>query len=466
MAESRPSDTASRRRRSIVCRESFLNSLMTALVLLLVATAVPQTVVACGGPRKANSEIASPGTSAQPLQAEQAAFAADFVDSVGVQTHMSYVDTPYADWPRVMAELTRLGVHHIRDALPLNPAFIKGHQQLAAAGIRCTCGFGFDKDISAQEIIRAARAATDVEALEAPNECDAGNNCGGGGKAGIARVNALLPVLAEAGQVLKVPLIGPSFTRGESYASTGSIAQWITESNLHVYFGGRNPGSEGWGAGDARGHRYGSIDWWVDQSALEAPGASNVITETGYESFDSPTRPGTIPTDVEASYLVRTLLLAWNRGIRRTFIYELLDEFPGSGYGLLRHDFSEKPAFNALRNLLSILRDTAPSSKPASLAFSIGSRDPALSHALFQKNDGSYYLVLWIERSSYDAASLQRTPVASERVQVRLQPDAGVTETISFNGDGSAQSHKLPAASSTLTLDLDDHIQILRIASL
>jgi hypothetical protein len=407
-------------------------------------------------------DAASP-TGSSPLHVEQASSAAAFVDSVGVQTHMSYLDTPYGDWSRVMAELNILGVRHIRDALPLNAAYIKGHQQLAAAGIRCTCGFGFDKDIPEQEIIRAARAATDVEALEAPNECDAGTNCGGGGKTGIARVHALLPALAEAGHALNVPVIGPSFTTAEAYASTGPIAQWITDSNLHVYFGGRNPGTEGWGGGDARGHRYGSLDFWADQSASSAAEVPNVITETGYESFDKPSRPGTIPTDIESSYLLRTVLLAWSHGIRRTFIYELLDEFPNSGYGLLRHDFSEKPGFTALKNLLSILGDTSQGAKRGSLALSIGSSDPSLSRVLFQKADGSYYLVLWLERSSYDAASLKRILVPSENVPLRLQQGYGVKQVISFNADGSTQTRNASPPSNGIILDLEDRPAILRI---
>ncbi len=413
--------------------------------------------------RPPGSPAARTTTDTPALHAEQAGSAAAFVDSIGVQTHMSYVDTPYADWPRVLAALQHLGIHHIRDALPLNPAFVKGHQQLAAAGIRCTCGFAFDNAITAQKIIQAARAASDVEALEAPNECDAGTNCGGGGKSGIGRVAAYLPILADAGHSLQVPVIGPSFTRGESYASTGSIAPLITDGNLHVYFGGRNPGTEGWGAGDPKGHRYGSFDWWMDQSQLDAAGVPDLITETGYEAFDNPTRSGTIPVDVESTYLVRTLLLAWNHGIRRTFIYELLDEFPGSGYGLLRHDLSEKPAFSALKNLVAILQDSSAGREQGQLSFSIDNGDPSLAHALFQKADGSYYLVLWLERSSYNADSMQRTPVPSEKVQLRLEPRLTVKEMISFNADGSTQVKRLTTPSSSLALDINDRLQILRI---
>lgn len=395
---------------------------------------------------------------------EQASSAAAFVDSVGVQTHINYIDTPYADWQRVLDKIVRLGVHHIRDALPMSHAFVDDYRQLAAHGIRCTCGFAYNKDLTAESIVNAARSVSDVEALEAPNECDAGTNCGGGGKSGIANVVAFLPVVANAARSLQVPAIGPSFTRAEAYASTGPIASWITSNNLHVYFGGRHPGTEGWGAGDARGHRYGSLDWWLDQANLNAPGLPVEITETGYEAFDHPARAGTIPADVEAAYLLRTLLLDWNHGVRRTFIYELLDEFPGSGYGLLRHDLTEKPAYLALRNLLLILNDSSKPIKPGHLAFSIECGDPSVSHTLLQKSDGSYDLILWLERSGYDASVPRNTtPSPAESVQVKIDPAFGVSQVVSFNGDGSTESQNFPAGPSMLTATVNDRLKVLHI---
>jgi hypothetical protein len=400
---------------------------------------------------------------AASLHAEPATPAAAFVDSIGVQTHISYVDTPYGNWPRVLQELVRLGVHHVRDALPLTPAFVSDHRQLAASGIRCTCGFAFDERLTEAAIVEAARAASDVEALEASNECDAGTNCGGGGRVGIAHVTASLPVLTNAAHQLQVPLVGPSFTTGEAYAATGSIAQWVTFSNVHVYFGGRNPGTEGWGAGDAQGHRYGSFDWWLDQANLNASGRPSEITETGYEAFDRPTRAGTVPMNVESSYLLRTLLLAWNHGVRRTFIYELLDEFPDSGYGLLRRDLTEKPAFTALRNLLSILNDSSRLKTAGHLLFSIDAKDPALSHTLFEKEDGSYELILWLERSSYNSDSGTVSPVPSDQVHLQLEPKFGVAHIVSFNGDGSTQKSDLSTEPSSLTIGVSDQLAVVHI---
>jgi len=432
-----------------------------ASALLLVSQAQPATVTST----LASGQV-QPGApnSPAPYHAEQASSAAAFVDSVGVQTHINYVDTPYADWQQVLDKLGRLGVHHIRDALPMTPAFADDYRQLAAHGIRCTCGFAYDKSLTAQTIANAARATSDVEALEAPNECDAGSNCGGGGTAGIANVVAFLPVLADAARMLQVPVVGPSFTRAEAYASTGSIAQWITLNNLHVYFGGRNPGTEGWGAGDPQGHRYGSLDWWRDQANINAPGLPVEITETGYEAYDRPARPGTIPADLDAAYLLRTLLLAWNRGVRRTFIYELLDEFPDSGYGLLRHDLTEKPAYIALRNLLLILSDSPQSTKTGSLAFSMECSDPTLSHTLLEKADGSYDLILWLERSSYDASTLQNMgPQPSASVQLKIEPAFGVSQVISFNQDGSTESQNFSAHPSMLPMTVNDRLEVVRI---
>ena len=396
---------------------------------------------------------------------EQATSTAAFIDSIGVQTHISYVDTPYANWQQVLDELVRLGVHHVRDALPTAPAFIADHRQLAAVGIRCTCGVTVDEKLTAKEIVSAARAADDVDALEAPNECDAGTNCDGGGKVGIAHAVSALPTLASAAHTLQVPLIGPSFTGSDGYASTGSIAQWVTFNNLHVYFGGRNPGTAGWGAGDPERHRYGSFAWWIDQSKLNAPGVPNQITETGYEAFDNPSRPGTIPVDVESAYLLRDLLLAWNHGIRRTFIYELLDEFPGSGYGLLRHDLSEKPAFTALRDFISLLGASSQKVTPRPLEMTLVAGDPALCHTLLQGGNGSYFLILWLEKSGYDPLTLHTVPVPSENAHVDFGGDFGVRDIVLFNDDGSTVDNTVSNRPSSLNVEVNDRLSVLHIVS-
>ena len=48
----------------------------------------------------------------------QASRAADFTDSVGVNTHFSYTDTAYYQKPdEIIRAIEKLGVHHVRDGL-------------------------------------------------------------------------------------------------------------------------------------------------------------------------------------------------------------------------------------------------------------------------------------------------------------------------------------------------------------
>src|SRR5260370_22876874 len=239
-----------------------------------------------------------------------------------------------------------------------------------------------------------ASRVQELEALEAANECDAGGNCGGGGTTGVKNAVSFLPTIYSAGQALSVPVLGPSFTVASSYVTAGNITSQITFNNLHVYFGGRNPGSLGWGDSDAQGHSYGSLDWWIDHGNIDAPNVPSVITESGYMTYPQSNIPYTITDSVAASYIPRTLLLAFNHGIKRTFLYEFLDEVSSPAYGLLRSDLSENPAFTSLTNLASLLSAPGSSFSPGKLDYTITAADSTLTHTLLQKRDGSFWLIL------------------------------------------------------------------------
>lgn len=400
---------------------------------------------------------------------EQAAQADSFVNSVGVVTHMSYTDTPYyTAWPQVLTALKSLGVRHIRDGFynwsPSSP-FIAEHQALAASGITCNYVVPWDQTTTPQILEQFASEAQDMEALEAPNECDADGNCGGGGETGIRNVLAFLPTLTAAGQQLNVPVIGPSFTQQSSYAAAGNIASDMTYNNLHVYFGGRNPGSQGWGDLDADGRAYGSFNWWLDQAALDAPGVPSEITESGYMAYPTTSTPYTLPESVEASYTPRTLLLAFQHGVKRTFLYELLDEISSPGYGLLNGDFTPKPAFTAVKNLLSVLSDQGDSFSPGTLSYSLEGGDATLNHLLLQKRDGSFWLVLWLEQSSFDPASDTAEPVSAQDVTLQLYNSNSAGHILQFDKSGNVTSTQVTGNGSTLSLAVSDQVTIVQIAA-
>jgi hypothetical protein len=397
------------------------------------------------------------------LPSENAAQADAFVDSIGVQTHISYVDTAYGNWGGVLDGLKSLGVRHIRDGLPVTNTFVSDFQQLNAAGIRCTCGFGLPNSLTPSLISSFVQQIQNAEALEAPNECDAGSNCGGGGSTGIANVLAFLPLLRLSSAATNLPVIGPSYQTQEGYASSGNISSQINYNNLHVYFGGRNPGSTGWGGSDPQGDLYGSFDYWMDQGNLDAPGVADVVTETGYQAYPSTTTAGTIPESVEASYTPRTLLVAYNKGIRRTFLYELVDESADTGYGLLANDFTPKPAYTALKNLISTLQDPGAGFTPGSLNYSISGNTNTLNHLLLQKRDGSYWLVLWLEQSSYDSINMVPVTVTPQNMTLSIGAGMKFGNFVQFDTNGNATPTALNGSAYSTPLTISDQVSIVEI---
>src|SRR5207244_4299220 len=113
------------------------------------------------------------------------------------------------------------------------------------------------------------------------------------------------------------------------------------------------------------------------------------------------------------------------RAAARTFDYELLDEHPDpprqnieANFGLLRNDFSEKPAFVALKRLIALLRDPGPSFKPGSLGYTIKGAPSTLRQVLLQKRDGSFDLAIWNEVSIWDPATAKPLRPADQSDQV------------------------------------------------
>jgi len=402
------------------------------------------------------------------MQSMQASPADSFVDSIGVNTHLTYQNTLYyTAWPQVFSDLQDLGVRHIRDGYfnpNWGPPYTTEHQQLGQSGIRTDYVVPYDTTITPQSIEDLASVGQDMELLEAPNECDLTGSCGGTTQAeGLSNMLGFMPTIQAAGSSLSVPVIGPSFAAYQSYALVGNAASKMTYNNLHVYFGGRNPGSNGWGAPDVEGNAYGSFQFWLDQANIDAPGLPSVITETGYMSFPGNPTPYTIPLNVEASYIPRTFLLAYMHGIGRSYQYELLEDPNSPGFGLIDGNLSERPAYFELKNLIANLADPGPSFTPGQLQFSIQGGDSTLNHMLFQKRDGSFWMILWLEQSSFDTVNQVATPVTAQNVTLTLGGGYVAPNVGTFDDSGNLNWTSPQPASSVVPLTVSDQLTIVKI---
>ncbi|MBD2022473.1 hypothetical protein H6F43_20035, partial [Leptolyngbya sp. FACHB-36] len=105
---------------------------------------------------------------------EPARSASAFVDSIGVVTHLRYLDTAYAHYEDIVKpKLQELGVRHIRDG-GRDPEFFRRLNDLATIGIHSTLVMDPRDGIDPSNVISTAIAPVlpSIEAVEGPNEWD------------------------------------------------------------------------------------------------------------------------------------------------------------------------------------------------------------------------------------------------------------------------------------------------------
>jgi hypothetical protein len=394
---------------------------------------------------------AGPGETAQSADA--------FVDSAGVNVHLHYTDTVYAsNFAAVESALKGLGVRHIRDGL-IDTTWTSYYDRLNELG---RAGIKSDLVTSANQsaALLAAypqRVPDSLEAYEAPNEYDSG-----GGTSWSATLNAFLPQLhaavKAASGTAKFPIVGPSLTQPGSFPQMTSTTSSFDYANLHNYLAGRNPGTSGWG-----GNGYGSIDWNLALANTAWPGKPVITTETGY--INDLSKANSIPEDVSGKYLPRLLLEQWLHGIRRTYIYELLDvgsNVSDNGFGLLHNDFSPKPGYNAIKSLLGLLTDPGPAFSPGRLGYKLSGDLANVHHLLLQKREATFYLAIWIEQPAYDVNAKKILGVAEQSVSIDTAQPSRIGRHW-LDASGNLQTSVL-GTGQTQTIAVGDQVTILEIA--
>jgi hypothetical protein len=342
------------------------------------------------------------------------------VESVGVNVHLSYADTPYGRQDAVRNKLLELGVHYIRDGLnPGLPDVYRAWRALASRGIKLDLiagdplrrgGIGPLKDQLA--IVRRDLPHA-VASLEGPNEYDIQGDSNW--PATLRDYQRDLYEQVKSNPALaRIPVVGPSLVQPESRERLGDISRWLDYGNMHPYPSGSPP------------DRDSQLEQELGWAKVNADSKRVQATETGYHNAvksDAPHRPAS--EEAAGIYFPRLYLDYFRRGVARTFAYELVDLHPDpprenleANFGLLRNDFSEKPAFVALKRLIALLRDPGPRFKTGALHYSIERAPSTLRRVLLEKRDGSFYLALWNEVSVWDPVAAR--PLQAEDIPVRL----------------------------------------------
>ena len=409
----------------------------------------------------------------------------EFIDSIGINVHLSFHDSPYANLPLITQELAALGVHHVRDGANLSsdgldPLQAVAWLRLRSQGIRVNAMVDpryAVKTVTAgslQALVSAGGGA--AESIEGPNELDVS------GLADWPAVDrAYQRSLWEARQSLglsqhDVSLVGPAMAFAADGERLGNISAYADFGNLHPYPGGLPP--------SAIFPRPGTQQDFLSKSLAQASvmyGSLPIyVTESGWHNCfgDQKEIPAT-SLEAAARYVPRLFLENFNHGIRRTYLYELMAwraDPAGTNHeyhwGLLEYDGTEKPAFRALKNLIALVSGpevqvkapTQTSAADANFGYQLeaSSSLSLVHHTALRAADGSLVLLLWQEVSSFSIPEQRNVDVPSRTVRVRLYRAAPWVRL--FDVAIGVQPIRQWSAVSTVEIEVPDHVVMVRVS--
>jgi hypothetical protein len=399
------------------------------------------------------------GFAEQPLAAYQ------FTNSVGVNTHVHYGPLYADNFPLILQRLRELGIQHIRNGLQSRiSAEFSGHiKAVNQAGIKVLWILNTDQS-SDLAFTYANLFPNGSDGFEAPNEFDTSKQSNWAPRMK-QYMTRLYPELKQDRRTSGLLMVGPSLTSANSYNSLGAQTSYIDVANLHNYPGGRNPGTVGWGSPDSAGARYGSITWNLDLGKNVWGTKPVWTTEYGYNNSDA--AKDRVPEDIAAIYTPRALLEQYLHGIHRTYLFELFSAHPNENdgvYGLLRADGTAKPAFTGVSNLLHLLHDDDPSPSLLSMQFALEGEIADVHHLLLQKGDGSYYLLLWLEKPAYDVDAHKRIQVSPQNISVHFEQPATDFEAYQLSSTGAITQKKEQLENQKVSLNVSETVLALHFS--
>ena len=389
-----------------------------------------------------------------------------FIETLAVITHVNYTDGAYVNVRNVADDLAWLGIHQVRDYSPGgNPPF-SSYVYLAQHGVKFDflTGSNFAQAIgqAAKLNVAVPRSVTAIEGFNEINNWPVPYHGLTGNAAGLAVQREIYARVHATPQLAGVPVYDLT---GYDYKSVETRADCADYANQHVYpQNGEQP------TYNANGDR------WMG-SAIDAVRKFQlplVITEFGYFSMpqagwymlgvDEPT---------QAKGVLNGYMDAAAAGVKRTYVYELLDEQADPQnkngdmhYGLFRNDNSPKQVAYTIRNLTSILntgttRRANGAARGGTLAYTLSGMPVSANSLLLQKKDGRFVLALWNETPIWDRA--KGTPLTSPPADVELDFGANASRVDLYDPLVSATPLASHRDLRQLTVNVPDHVILLEV---
>jgi hypothetical protein len=365
----------------------------------------------------------------------------DFLDRIGVVTHVRYYDGAYRDHAGTIEKLRYLGLMRIRDTAPKAASNLPYKRYLDAGArfcMSCSPDGAAQTDASKvgevlDRILACFPGARGIDFLEGPNEPNnqpitfAGTKDTKTSFEGVkVYMDALHAELRRRKEFDAIPLLG--------VANYPRLEVTSDMDNEHPYpKNGEQPGP-------------------AMAKVLTGRSRPVVITEFGYNTGPPSKFPTPVDEYTQALLTLNGLFDAVSLGCKRIYVYELLDEKPDPDFkvpnlhwGVFRYDGTPKIAARALRNLTRIVAP-ADQAGPALPDPTVAGLPPTGKWMALQKGPRSMLAILWNEPDIWDEAGLKPIPVAAREVRVTfaapgsvrlydpLQGDAPVSETANADG--------------------------------
>jgi hypothetical protein len=391
--------------------------------------------------------------------------AAAFADSVGVNTHLG--SEPYASRFGLVRELLAAsGIRHVRDELRPSNDLARWRELFERHGIRSHLLVSPATNTVAEMLdYLAALGAEKVSAIEGQNEGDsdwfqAQEAARGGWAAAVtAYQRAVFQTLRERYPADVLPVLSPSVLdwKPGDMEAIRAAAPFCDMVAIHPYAQhGEEPETEA---------PYAALSWYLRQMRDGfKPGAPAMATEAGYNTLVEPRGAG-VSEAAAAIYIPRLLLNNFAAGIRRTFLYELLDEGPDPAeweqhWGLVRYDGTPKPAYRAVAALLQALDASQPGGVAVAAAFR--GAPPEARAMQFRKADGSTIVAIWRAVRCFDAAAARG--IAVDPVPLTVVPDRSVSQAAFTVLDGGTAWAELPVSNGAIAVPAGAGVVLLRFA--
>lgn len=257
-----------------------------------------------------------------------------------------------------------------------------------------------------------------------------------------------------------IPLYAPSFIKSGpcqgcgGYSDqpdpydVGDLSAYVTHGNIHPYSGGLLPENA---LGDPT-----KFDSNLFRANLTAPGKPVVVTEFGFHTpctinstsgvicsyrngsgQVTPPHPG-VDENTQSIYLVRAFADYFNKGIKHSSMYELLDERYDytanqngeNHFGLVRRNLTAKPSYNAIGRLMGYFErnvDFTPTPMEVKVTSPTGI---SINTVAFQYRDGTtgigtprlnMVVLIWRPVSVWDRTTFQPVNIPSENITLEVK---------------------------------------------